>query len=195
MDIGRIIQSPICEVHMAGFSSTTAQLQSAGWQLSIGEDPAYNSMRLAIKHPIGLYGMSNSVSYRQIEYVAMEVNRYRNSFGGEAPRLPVFDICSITSNMYAKIALSSSFKFQSFDAFPYIEDAGEEQHIEDVAMFRPIDKEKEIVIVKEMEDDVVKLLSRITELQRPKQDEIRKRMKYRNQDGFQKADNQLGNLL
>lgn len=153
------------KVHMVGFESDTFRLQRCGWQISAEEDYASYTFRIAIKHPgLKLYGISNKVDHRMMERDLL----HRDS-GLEVAieRISTGDLQIIT-HVGAMPVMS---EFNPVDAEPRLMFT-EPRSISDFKIFRPLAKEKEIIVPRE---SVGELLERINSLQDPKQAEIRQK--------------------
>lgn len=152
------------KVFMAGFESDTFRLQRQGWQISAEESISRYTLRIAIKHPqLKLYGLSSEIDHRMME----------RDLGARSSGLEVeighlsggIDVITHVGGM------PPMAEFNPVDAEPRILFA-EPKSIDDFKIFRPLAKEKEIIVPRE---SVSELLLRINMLQDPKQAEIREK--------------------
>lgn len=153
------------KVHMVGFESDTYRLQRNGWQISAEESYYDYTLRIAIKHPgLRLYGLSNKVDHRMTER-----NLLSHDSGLEVmiERISAGDLQVIT-HIGASPVMS---EFNPVDAEPHLS-MTEPRSIDDFKIFRPLAKEKEIIVPRET---VGELLQRIHLLQDPKQEELREK--------------------
>lgn len=150
---------------MAGFESDTFRLQRSGWQISAEEDHYNYSLRIAIKHPeLKLYGISNVIAHRMFE---RDLRGRDSGLEVLIERISAGDLQIVTT-----VGPMQSWEmFNPVDAEPRLI-LTEARSIEDFKIFRPLAKEKEIIVPKE---SVSELLERIHQLQDPKQTEIREK--------------------
>jgi hypothetical protein len=161
----RLMNQPI-KILWAGFETDTLRLQRQGWQLAVEECHSDLTIRIAMKHPmLKLYAVTDKYerrgfgfdTYHQDGHMVLNI-RY---LGPEIKE-------------YAMPGEHTFLNFRPINAEPLYEmcRSPEGRSIDDFNLFKPLSKEKEIVIPNE---NVTELLERIQKLQKPKQDEIRKR--------------------
>ncbi len=155
----RFIKNPIMKVYWTGWESDTLTLQDHGWQLAIEEDVQRLQLRIAIYNPtMKLYGF-------QQDFV-----RYQRFFdGSELPPLVISHIAPQIS--FLKFNTTMNYNYQPINAEPQFCEQ-EIKSLSDMAIFRPLQAIKEIVIEQQNVDE---MLSRILELQSPRQAELRKK--------------------
>ena len=152
------------KVFMAGFESDTFRLQRQGWQIASEESLPRYTLRIAIKHPVlKLYGLSNEVDHRMME----------RDLGAHHSGLEVMiEHLSGGINVITHAGgMPPLADFNPVDAEPRVLFA-EPKSIDDFRIFRPLAKEREIIVPRE---SVSELLQRINLLQDPKQAEIREK--------------------
>lgn len=153
------------KVHMVGFESDTFRLQRSGWQISAEENFETYTFRIAIKHPgLKLYGISNKIDHRMME---RDLSHHHSGLEVVIEHISAGDLQIVTMNS----AMPVMAEFNPVDAEPRLI-LTEARSIDDFKIFRPLAKEKEIIIPKE---SVSELLERIHQLQDPKQAEIREK--------------------
>jgi hypothetical protein len=159
----RILNEP-CEVHFAGFRTDTYRLQQAGWQLSMEQDIARMSIRLAMRfEPARLYMVSNAVEHFYLQHGCVR---------------PVFHVQHCASNITVQL-MESSFDFEPIDATPaYV--TTERKSIEDFGIFAPLQTRTEEILVEPQ--SVAECLELIKKLQAPDLAAIRKRNEQRRRD-------------
>lgn len=167
ISVGKLFDSPICEVEFAGFRSDTYTLQRAGWQLSAEQDFNHARVRLALKYePAQLYAMTNSVSYSDL------IRFDGGSWRGKITPL-TFRVQWVSTTPRIEIWSEPSYgsvSFQPIDCEPILAQR-EAKSIEDLIPFRPISTEApELVIAP---DRVSEVLDMILKCQDPRQAEIR----------------------
>jgi hypothetical protein len=177
------VENPRVDIQWAGWTTDTYGLQQQGWQISVQESHATMEMRIAIKHPSGLYGWTKGLNLRgfgmdrksfhsgmavQLEYLGPDLQMTRRTYHLESID---FD------------------KFQPVDATPGFVET-EVMGIDDFNIFRPLKKESEIIIPQQ---NVSELLHKISELQAPKQDEIRKNRRRARDKMLREANTDMNN--
>lgn len=148
---------------MAGWESDTQMLQRNGWQVSVEEHQApdryRHQMRVALYHPkLKLYCVTNSMD---MEYPESEL------MGQTYTCLEVQTIASEIMSVTIPVDFST---FRPVDAETMQCEAKETKHISEFKIFRPLEKEKEIIIPKE---SVSELLAKIHTMQEPGQEVMR----------------------
>ncbi len=167
MDFPRLINQPV-RILWAGFETDTLKLQRSGWQLAAEENRDRLSIRIAMKHPeLKLYG------------ITQEVDRDRFAFDMYKQDQHLVLQMQYIGNDIRELSITNRYGFENFhpiDAEPVygMYDSPTARSIDDFQLFKPLSKvkEKEIIVPSE---SVSELLDRIHALQKPKQDEIRKR--------------------
>jgi hypothetical protein len=159
------ILNPILKVRWAGWESDTLALQRAGWQLSANQSPARREFQIALKHKrLRMYGLSQMI--RNFEYT----HYFRDELHGFA--LPEIHIVQMSSEMRVNV-MAHMRNFIPVSAEPIFSQNFEFRNIEDFKIFRPIPQPENRIIIDP--NDTQKMLSRILELQSPKQAEIREK--------------------
>jgi hypothetical protein len=158
---------------MAGFRSTTLDLQRAGWQLSMNQMINRDGLQLAIYHKdAGVSGISDIVDTR---FLWDLVNRGR---GGWLPDGAIrFNICGLShQHVIATPMRISANTFRPIDAFPEVVEGYSRGGLEQMIQFRevPTDEAAELIVKPE---DVNRILEMVLEAQDPKQKEIRDRQR------------------
>lgn len=181
----QLLQSPPVPVYFAGFESDTYRLQRAGWQLSVEKQMDYGaeySYRLALKHePAKLYAISNQLR------VPMQL--LYGVYGGDNPMSLInffketgFQIICVAPHIQFQVhAVNHQPSFSAFDAEPQWEKMSKNVSLEDIAVFRPLNADSEIVV---HPDSVPELLEKIRAVQAPLQKEIREK---RRLEAFRKS--------
>lgn len=154
----RIISQPH-RVWWAGFETTTARMQQAGWNLSAEEDHMRGAVRLAMRHePLKLYGVSEPVEHY-----------YGRMTMFEQPL--EFHVRHMASRFEVSIH-TTAFNFKPIDAYPQML-TRERRSIEDFNIFAtPLVRTEEIIVDP---NDVQAMLDHIRKLQAPEQADIRAR--------------------
>ncbi len=161
----RLMNQPI-KVLWAGFETDTLRLQRAGWQLAAEENVERYSIRIAMKHPeLKLYGIT--CEFRRD---SLEDDLYRQNTN------MILNMQYIGHDI-KEMSMTNRYGFEDFqpiNAEPVygMYDSPTSRSIDDFKLFKPLDKEKEIIVPSE---SVAELLDRIHKLQEPKQKDIRKR--------------------
>jgi hypothetical protein len=172
---GYFVKNPITKIIWAGWESTTLALQNAGWNVSVEQNVAYDTLRVAIRHPhFNIYGVSRPVS---IFSLSQGDRCYGNPVSlGLFSHIPV--IIDHMASRFQVVMHDNLSAFQPIDAEPSIYSHAEVKNIEDFMIFKPLNKDKEIIIAPE---DVGPILEKILQTQDPKQAEIRenKRKEFR----------------
>lgn len=152
-----------CPVVFAGWQTTTAALQQAGWRLSAEQDFMRYRIRLALNfEPARLFMLSES---RDFDFV-----RSGTSYG-DRNQLPVFEIVHVANGMTINL-MESSFDFKPIDAAPQFTEV-KRTSIEDFGIFAPCLARTEEIIVEPA--TVAGLLDQIKQLQAPELAAIRER--------------------
>lgn len=153
-------------VYWAGWETTTARLQQAGWSLSVEQDISRDEMRLALRHDgCRLYALSARVPYLHFLGDAALDLRARHPFV----------IQMVSSDITVRI-MDDLSAFAPIDAKPqYTESV--EKSIEDFSIFAaPLVRTQELIVDP---NDVQALLDRIKAVQAPQQASIRQRNRTR----------------
>lgn len=173
--------SPPARVVFAGFESTTVQLQSAGWQLSMEQSRDSWSggfrLRLAMKHDEAkLYGLTNEVvaSVQQLAEMTGFTMSGTNGFAGVGRFELVFHVQYVSSQIYFNVHQGGPASFQPIDAIPELIDT-KIISIEDLVPFRKVGG-KEIWLDPANKDE---LMDHLLKIQSKEQDAIRQRSKAR----------------
>lgn len=155
------VSSPIVNVNWVGWKSNTYELQRAGWQLSVEQNPFEFNFRTALHHPDGLYGISMPVRLPGVMSNNPEVYL-------ENVSIPIVFMARDVKVHYIMDNLSG---FQPIDAEPTF--INEIKNIEDFKIFRPVKTPEHEIIIPQ--DKVPELLDKILQMQDPKQKEIREK--------------------
>ena len=181
-----LLKNPIVNLHFAGWTSNSYDLQRNGWDLSVDENPYDCSLRFAIRNEsLGLYAISSVETYPRKAFIT-------DPFFLE--RFPLhFHLQQMTdgkAKIYYHHGLST---FRPINTQPDIE-CIEPKSIEDFVLFRKISPESADIVIPEYNID--RLLEMALELQEPKQKEIRERIrkeKDKSNEEFQEYLNSLKN--
>jgi hypothetical protein len=166
ISVGKLFDSPICEVEFAGFRSDTYTLQRAGWQISAEQVPSEGRIRLALKFaPAQLYAMTSTVSYTDMMY--FNSPNYRR----EAAPI-VFRVQWMSTSPRIEIMSQpvGGFRFEAIDCEPMLANR-EVKSMDELIPFRPISTEAPELII--APDRVAEVLDMILKCQDPRQAEIR----------------------
>lgn len=161
--------NPPIPVHFAGFSSTTFELQRAGWDLSVERDQWKDAMRLALRHEAaGLYALTSHVTLRDMYAMPSDPNWWQ--------KIPPFQVVWCGSNArFQVMPHMGSFNFAPVSGIPeFAQVSYKDIDFRDAIPFRKIsmDLTSEIIIDP---NSVPELMSMILKLQDPKQMEIREK--------------------
>jgi hypothetical protein len=154
-----LLNRPV-KIRMLGWESDTHKLQRAGWQISVEElrmEASYrDTIRVALKHPVAkVYCITNHVD---IDFASAHLESFI-----------VLDVVQLACDIQVKVIPDDFSHFRPVDAEPVYVDA-EYRNIESFKIFKPLAKEKEIIIPQESVGD---LLQKIQLLQEPYQEEMR----------------------
>lgn len=160
-----MIRSRPHRVVFAGFESTTARLQQAGWQLSAEEDFVRGEVRLAMRFaPADLYLLADSA---HVDYYG------RASARMMAPPEP--ELTFVVRRCAAKMSVvlhETQFSFTPIDAVPQFAEVSP-RSLEDFRIFAtPLVRTEEIIVEPQ---SVAECLELIRKLQAPELAEVRKR--------------------
>lgn len=171
-DFNRLLSSPLT-LYWNGWTTTTAQLQQAGWQLSCVQDVSFNSLQIALKLEQGgppIYGMSDRIAF---DYM-----RNLRDFAYSATIR--VNIRSIAHAVYREMFNNGAKGFSPINADPMYSTQSRTQSIEDFAHFAPaIRPENQIIIPDESVED---LLIKINQMQEPERQAHLKRELQREKD-------------
>lgn len=161
-------------VRFAGFQSTTAQLQEAGWDISLREEiTCERTVSIIMQYERGgIYGVSQSINY-----IAMELLYSMEKGNLEPLKALCFDIQYIGSGVqfYRIPIVGNSFlaDFRPIDASPQMTTI---EHPEDFSLFKKVDPSKDVLIDP---NDVPGLMEMILKAQKPQQEMLRARERSR----------------
>jgi hypothetical protein len=148
-------------VHFCGWVATLPALQQAGWEISAEQDFQYLSVRLALRHrDLQLRALTQTIDY--------------NFFDGYMSQMRgPLDFCIQYMASDLRIVTSDNLSaFSPIDAIPQFVST-ERKSIDDFGIFAtPLARTEEIIVDPH---DVMALLERIKDLQRPGQAAIRAR--------------------
>lgn len=179
------LQSAPVKVRFAGWESTTHQLQVSGWQLSIREHlDLYMrpdlSIQLAMKHEQArLFALARPLSIDMGEiHEALHLGRFDSFINFMKDK--VFEVFCVSPTIEERYIIEGKApieppKFMPIDAAPQYEKINMGNFsLEDLAIFRPINPDSEIVVHPEI---IPKLMEDIRKAQAPKQKEIREKLR------------------
>lgn len=154
-------------VLFAGFSSSTTQLQRAGWVLAADEDILHGRIRLLMRHEeAGLYLIADEIPYRY------EVGFGRRMMYPRGDQDPVFIVRCVARAVNVVNTNWDMSRFRQVDAEPHEANVSF-KNIEDYALFgAPMTKTQEIIIEPQ---SVAECLELIKKMQAPDLAEIRRR--------------------
>ena len=149
-----ILSAPI-RLHWAGWESTTAKLQQAGWQISAREDVSMDRMQIALQHrECQIRALSEMIDFHYIR------NRYDPNHSAEI-RMRIPWLASDIRVSDARNFEMSSCDFRAVDARTQM--MSQEQLISQIGHFAvPLVRTQEIMLP---DEDVNAILSRIIEKQ------------------------------
>ncbi len=162
------IKSQPIKVISLGFESDTYRLSRAGWSLSVEEDIRMNGAMLAMRHDrLRMFSISKPL---RVEYFLMR-DPYLMA---EMLSHICFEMEGFFPDIHALKVTGVNFNnFKPIDAEPEI-CRQEIKSIQDFAIFKTIDKAKEIIVEPET---VAELMAEILKRQAPKQEEIREKLR------------------
>jgi hypothetical protein len=164
--------SPPCRVLFAGWETTTARLQNAGWSLAAEQLLHDRTLRLAMRHePSGLYMVSDSTDYafgpRYTQYGFNQLHMNEQT--------PTFVVRYVGSKITVRV-MDNFDAFRPIDAAPQFTTI-EERGIEQFNLFAtPLTRTEEIIVEPETVND---LMEKIRALQAPELAQIRQRNRMR----------------
>ncbi len=150
----RILGRPI-KVHWAGWESTTARLQQAGWEVAAEQDAFRNTMRLAFNHP--QHGAQGITEVTDHDYY-----RDQASHGPHMEHMPLELPMRVHMGREVRVHSAGIPNLAAIDAYPSICHQGIHK-LEDLAHFRPAAVRTNPYVLPE--ESVDELLSRILEMQ------------------------------
>lgn len=166
----RVLLSRPYPVYWAGWETTTAMLQQAGWEISAEYEPYRMSYRLLMRHQgAQLYALTNSVNINH--WQMMQEGR----FGVHGIRFVVQYVCThLTVNL-----MEQQFNFRQVDALPQM---GTMKNVEEFGIFAtPMTRTNEIIVP---EENVTDLLGRLLEMQDEEKTRYYKQKLQQNRDGM-----------
>lgn len=152
-------------VHFCGWVTTLPALQQAGWELSAEQDFVGMGVRIAMRHSDWqLRAVTESVDFNFFDHYSIARARPMD-----------FHIAHFASTLYA-VAEGDFTRFAPIDAMPQFIST-ERKSIDDFGIFAtPLARTEEIIVDPH---DVMALLERIKDLQRPEQAALRERNRAR----------------
>lgn len=166
-------------VNFAGLRGTTQDMQRDGWEFNFDSRRVCNS-RIAYEiiifgknRQLGLYCVSNTAS---IDHSAF-LNNYNTAL--QMLRSIGFNIRICAESINFQIVHNGDFNARPIDFqsdFIDIGSAVKNLHIEDVCIFKPFHDSDELFIPSQKIEDTKSLLTRVLDLQKDKQAEIRKKI-------------------
>jgi len=189
MDVPRILSKPH-RVHWAGFTTTTARLQQAGWSLSAEQDFQNDGIRLALRNEDAqLYGITDRISFYRLAVDDYERSmaryrepRYSRDFGSPLASsddgLLDFHVVRMASQiMVHHLERTNPLElFNSIDAATQIT-REKISRLEDLVPFAaPLVQTKELIVD---ESEVSAILAKLIDAQKPEQERIRDRQRLR----------------
>jgi len=153
-------------VHFCGWVATLPALQQAGWEISAEQDFHRHGVRLALRHQdLRLRAITQTVECHFYEMAGAPYGL------GRGPRELDFQIAYMASDLRIQ-TMDNLSAFRPIDAYPQLVTT-EIKSIDDFGIFAtPLARTEEIIVDPH---DVMALLDRIKDLQRPEQAAIRER--------------------
>ena len=156
--------NPEIGLHWAGWYTTTYRLQHAGWKVVVDEDPRRQSLRFYLRYNERVWGFSQDVSYTQLA-----------SYGSS--RLRTIELPVSIGNEMKILQTASNF-------FPdNLKEVGRpglvfETDFEELSMdsFRVFQQDRPEEEILAEEKDIESLLQEIIDKQKPRQEDIRRRI-------------------
>jgi hypothetical protein len=165
---------------MLGFTSDTLQLQKSGWLLSMHQEVTDSKIQLAIHHPAcALYAVSNRVS---LDFASSRYLQFAADIA--ALRHLQFDMVQISDKLtfacsrlpYNWPDMGNLSSFEPVSGIPELTTATYAR-MSDLKIFAPIlDPSKSLIVDP---NDVQEIMNHILKVQKPVQDDIRKRAQTR----------------
>lgn len=176
------LQSAPVKVRFAGWESTTHQLQAAGWQLAIRREFDLSmrpdlSIQLALKHEQArLFALARPLTM-DISEIHEHLSMGREQGFINFMKDKYFEVFCVAPDIVERqIVPTHNYMPSSFmpiDASPqYTDLKTKDFSLEDLAIFRPLNPDSEIVVHPSM---IPELLGKIRNAQAPKQKEIREK--------------------
>jgi hypothetical protein len=166
-------------VFWAGFETTTARMQQAGWKLSAHQDVMQMGVRLAFRHDeLDMSAITNMIDYFKLA----QLSAARGGWAADQDigRLK-FDIVRMTSGRMMvetyRDPHDSGTMWKAIDGKPQF-CSRMYQSLEEFAVFAevPLTRTQELIVDP---NDVQELMSRIIDLQKPEQQRIRDKQRLR----------------
>lgn len=152
--------NPPIGLFWAGWRTTTIELQHAGWEVIVQDDPSMHMISFGLRHGTDFYGFSNPLSY--ILLASTERSRFRE-----------IDLhVNLGSQAHIMIKQSVVDNWMEIDK-PGILHQPDYVKYEDLKVFQPNKPEQEVLAESK---DVEDLLQEIINKQKPKQEDIRRRI-------------------
>lgn len=179
-DDSRMLSTP-WPVHWAGWTTTTLDLQGAGWRLAVEFDHQRLNYRLLMKHAkMKLVALTD----------AQHIERYANNFGSKRftnyhpSALRPFNVVHVAETLHVERIMSNGSglswsKFDEMNAEPMMVHSKIER-LEDFNVFAT--KAVERVFVDKADMSVIEHLEAIKAMQSPKQRELRDRSRQEQTD-------------
>lgn len=177
------IQSPICDIHFAGFRSTTMALQNAGWSISahqkLSEYRSGIEIRLLLNHSAGGMTMMSHMELISVHDMLEAKERFSTHRGTILFEITGVSVGERSSFIADRPKFNLDFRalgpgsFDAIDAVPSYERIDLSTiSLERFGVFRKLNDMANIYLPEKTVDE---LLKDILEKQAPKQAEIRKR--------------------
>ena len=150
-----------------GWETDTYMLGQYGWRISTEKRADWDGVQLILRHDkAGLYAMSNRISYRDIEHAFEDYNRSRLA------NVPTpFHIEGFAREINIHSADPNMFHgYNEVNTIPEV--TNEIKSIHEFGLFDAIPTQEEVEGMIFAESDIPEVLSRIRELQKPRQIEI-----------------------
>lgn len=167
------VQSQPFRVRWAGWETDTMRLHRHGWQIAVAEDPAYDAIKLMMRHEdMELHGMTDTYSWQKV---------FDSTLRGVMTEGFVFNVAwvgksntKMPSGMLGA-GLGSAVGFSEIDPVPGMVVMDESVSLDDLDIFRKIGGESVEVLVDRADMTVVEHLEAIKALQSDRQRELRER--------------------
>lgn len=171
----RLVSQPL-RLRWMGWEANTYDLQQHGWELSAQEDVSRRAMSIAIRNQrVGFRGLTDSLDWDYWYQMERNTGRFQD------PRsLPCFS-CHLGSDIivnHSGVSANDAVEFRPIDARPMYKEITK-MSIDDLAHFRPIEKPKDEIFLREASlDEIMKMaLSK----QEPRQEQIRREIVMQNE--------------
>lgn len=157
------ILNPILKLHWAGWEATTPTLQRAGWEISVEQDIQYRTIQFVLRHSVyKIYALTDRIDLDYMEVARIPFNTVLENM--------VINVIYMSSKLEVR-AHMNPLRFSPLNAEPEYNTCFEFKDIEDFKIFAPIQIPQHKIIIDPNNAEL--MLSRILELQDPKQKEIR----------------------